>query len=479
MACKFFRRTMVWLLLGILAAGGLADSLGAQGSVKAVINANPKSGPAPLTVQFDGGASWVSPFCDPRPNPLHLSYSWNFGDGQQATGVRVAHTYSTPGQYTASLTFKHAFCGQDTAGIVITVTGQAFLVARIQPSTVNAQTGQTISFDGRGSTTAPSCVINVYRWTFGDGTGASGSVVTKTYSSVGTFTVTLTVGDTCQRTASASVNITVTSGTGPPPRSGPGAGVKAIAYTNIGAAYLLVLYADGTVKLVLPPTPPAQQALVITTLQILLPTGQSLATVASLEDVAQGLSNTLYLLSSDGRVFWVHYPTPLPVGLAIGTVFGCTKVQELPTGIADIAGSPTSNAVWAIAPGWAWRLFTPAIGIPPGTCPTGTTVSEFTSSALGSLEALATDSVFGFLSVFWVLARETPTGAYRVYSKNAFQPDTASPPCAQGCALPATVTGAVSIAAHTFTNRYWILQQDGTIRLITTDGQVLLSFQAP
>jgi glucose/arabinose dehydrogenase/chitodextrinase len=63
----------------------------------ASFTATPSSGPAPLTVTFDGSAS-----NDPDGQPL--TYEWSFGDTTSSTtGPTVQHTYGAPGSFTATL----------------------------------------------------------------------------------------------------------------------------------------------------------------------------------------------------------------------------------------------------------------------------------------------------------------------------------------------------------------------------------------
>ena len=66
----------------------------------------------------------------------------------------------------------------------------------------------TCAFDGSGSSDSDGTVVG-YTWDFGDGTGASGSKPTHTFSKTGTFTVTLSVvddrGTVGQRSAATSV----------------------------------------------------------------------------------------------------------------------------------------------------------------------------------------------------------------------------------------------------------------------------------
>jgi PKD repeat protein/RNA polymerase subunit RPABC4/transcription elongation factor Spt4 len=49
------------------------------------------------------------------------SYSWDFGDGNSATGETVSHTYGTVGNYTVTLTVTDAAGNSDTVTITITV----------------------------------------------------------------------------------------------------------------------------------------------------------------------------------------------------------------------------------------------------------------------------------------------------------------------------------------------------------------------
>ncbi len=74
--------------------------------------ANPMSGPAPLTVDFDASAS-------ASPGATITSYSWSFG----ATGVTASKDYTAAGSYAVTLTVTDSRGQTDTDVQIITVTG--------------------------------------------------------------------------------------------------------------------------------------------------------------------------------------------------------------------------------------------------------------------------------------------------------------------------------------------------------------------
>lgn len=75
-------------------------------------------GQAPLEVTFDASAS-------SDPDGSLVSYSWEFGDGGTATGVRVTHTFDGAGVYEVELTVKDDRDGEATASDGVTVASPA------------------------------------------------------------------------------------------------------------------------------------------------------------------------------------------------------------------------------------------------------------------------------------------------------------------------------------------------------------------
>jgi PKD repeat protein len=78
---------------------------------------------------------------------------------------------------------------------------------------------EPVFFNATTSTAGSGHTISSYRWTFGDGTTASGATVSHAYAAAGTFTVQLTVTDEVGQSAtSAGTTITIGNPPGPTAR---------------------------------------------------------------------------------------------------------------------------------------------------------------------------------------------------------------------------------------------------------------------
>jgi outer membrane protein OmpA-like peptidoglycan-associated protein len=79
--------------------------------------AEPAAGTAPLSVKLRGVGR--------DPEGQMVSYAWDLGDGNKATGASVSHTYASPGKYTARLTVTDSDGLTDSAAVPIRVAAAA------------------------------------------------------------------------------------------------------------------------------------------------------------------------------------------------------------------------------------------------------------------------------------------------------------------------------------------------------------------
>jgi len=97
----------------------------------------------------------------------------------------------------------YAYAGFGTYTLSVSVSSSYDVYANAGYD-MNAGTGQSVSFNG-GSSSGP---ITSYNWDFGDGSTGTGSTPSHTYSSIGTYTVTLVVSDG-YNTDESTITVTV------------------------------------------------------------------------------------------------------------------------------------------------------------------------------------------------------------------------------------------------------------------------------
>ncbi len=140
------------------------------------------------------------------------SYQWSFGDGSTSVASSPGHSYATPGTFTVILFVKDSGSPQQTATSqkTVSVTSPPPLAASFSFTPSSLLVGQHVTFTGSATGgTSPY----TYSWAFDDGSTGTGSTVTHSYASVGTFTVALTVKDSTspQQTATSQQSITVSA----------------------------------------------------------------------------------------------------------------------------------------------------------------------------------------------------------------------------------------------------------------------------
>jgi PKD repeat protein len=119
------------------------------------------------------------------------TFTWNYGDGPGwSYSMNGIHTYSTAGTYDVKLAGEilgyYTTCS-DTMTMTLNV------VTPMASFSVDNSLEPTISFTNISS----SFGSTTYMWDFGDGNTSTAQNPSHTYSNLGTYTVTLTVTDSC------------------------------------------------------------------------------------------------------------------------------------------------------------------------------------------------------------------------------------------------------------------------------------------
>lgn len=212
---------------------------GASGAASVVVASGPPAGgldarfiftpgaPRPgQAVTFNGGSSLGSP----------TNYAWDFGDGAAGSGAVVAHTYAAPGAYPVRLTVTKPGTGPGCpAGVCVDELTRTVIVTVPPPPpldgdfTANAPCASQFGFDfcqagvGQAVTLTANATsgegATSWLWDFGDGTTASGRIVTHTWTGPGEYTVRLTVAG--GGASASSTKVFQISGEGPPPPPPP------------------------------------------------------------------------------------------------------------------------------------------------------------------------------------------------------------------------------------------------------------------
>jgi gliding motility-associated-like protein len=171
----------------------LAMSLSAR-AVTAGFTSNTASGCAPLTVQFTNTSTGAT------------SYSWNLGNGNTSQQTNTSGTYPTAGTYTITLTAING-SATSTYSVTITVYSPPSVSFTGSPTTICAHS--SVTFTDQSTLNSPGTAL--YSWNFGNGASGSGTPITYTYNTAGTYNVYLTVmsGANCTSNATQVGYITV------------------------------------------------------------------------------------------------------------------------------------------------------------------------------------------------------------------------------------------------------------------------------
>lgn len=133
-----------------------------------------------------------------------VSYSWDFGDGNNSALTDPSNTYNALGGYTVSLTVVQGACS-DTE-VKNNYIGIQNVAADFSADNSSICAGQPVTF-----TNLSFPLSATQAWDFGDGGTSTATNPTHTYAAAGTYTVTLIEGSAgCQSTVTKNSFITVT-----------------------------------------------------------------------------------------------------------------------------------------------------------------------------------------------------------------------------------------------------------------------------
>ncbi|MEX0968329.1 MAG: PKD domain-containing protein [Bacteroidia bacterium] len=135
-------------------------------------------------------------------NPGSLSYSWSMGDGYTSTSTHPQHSYYNDSSFTVQLIATSDKGCVDSFARVVTVDPNLEPAFSIN-DTVQCYDGHSFSFQPTVSG------MNVFNWTFGDGTASNSANPSKTFSAPGTYNIMLKGGSGNSCTDSVSVPVVV------------------------------------------------------------------------------------------------------------------------------------------------------------------------------------------------------------------------------------------------------------------------------
>jgi len=172
-------------------------------------------GPQPPRAEFyynpdrpaAGESVYFNAYSSYDPDGYIVSYAWDFGDGTTVTVTSPywTHVFSSYGNFTVTLTVTDNT--NQTGSMTRTIRVNAPPVAAFRWTPEEIRANETVTFESL-SYDPDGWIVN-YRWEFGDGTTAYGSVAEHVYTYMGTYWVSVYVTDNDGRGSSLGTQITV------------------------------------------------------------------------------------------------------------------------------------------------------------------------------------------------------------------------------------------------------------------------------
>jgi len=138
-----------------------------------------------------------------------LKYTWDFGDGTNASGLEANHSYSTKGRYTVTLWILDGLkTDKDTVWFDVGDEGTAAKISLVAKSGLEGSdwlvANETVRFSIKGLNASFPGKDRIV-WEFGDGTVDSGLTPEHVYAQAGKYHVTVTIPDSGKNTTLSRV----------------------------------------------------------------------------------------------------------------------------------------------------------------------------------------------------------------------------------------------------------------------------------
>lgn len=166
----------------ILISGGLL--LGGCGATAPIVD----SLNTPDTLQTDENGTFQATIQNEEDADEPLTYTWEFGDGSVASGLRATHRYGSTGEYTVLFRAQNEG-GADSAQATVQMVSppQPANIVSINVTPNPADEGTTVSFTSNVQGDNPM----TYNWSLGDGSSETEGSASHKYASAGQYTVRL------------------------------------------------------------------------------------------------------------------------------------------------------------------------------------------------------------------------------------------------------------------------------------------------
>ena len=150
-----------------------------------------------------------------------LTYAWDFGDGTVASEVSPTKTFADNGTYSVTLTVTDKFGWPKSVSRSIVISNAAPIALLLARTPTTVAVGQSVTFGASGTDVGTKDAPWTFTYDWADGTTYAGLINAlpaktrpllraKSWSTPGTYVVTLSIRDKDGSVGSSSVTITVT-----------------------------------------------------------------------------------------------------------------------------------------------------------------------------------------------------------------------------------------------------------------------------